>query len=146
MVTVFWYAEGLLVVDFMKQGCTINFAQYFTTLASSPNKSYGSGSSLGLQCKTTHQSPHHSRDCEIGWETLPHPPYSPDLTLSDFHLFGPLEGTHHGIYSEDEEAMKTSRRQWLKWKDSAFYHTGIHALVRRWTKTVEIDGDYIGKC
>ena len=28
---------------------------------------------------------------------------------------------------------------------TAFYRTGIHALVKRWTKTVEMDGDYIEK-
>ncbi|XP_073526621.1 uncharacterized protein [Phyllobates terribilis] len=29
--------------------------------------------------------------------------------------------------------------------ENAFYHAGIHALVKRWTKTVEMDGDYIEK-
>ena len=28
---------------------------------------------------------------------------------------------------------------------SAFYRTGIHALVKRWTKMVEMDEDYIEK-
>ena len=28
---------------------------------------------------------------------------------------------------------------------TAFYWAGIHALVKRWTKTVETDGDYIEK-
>ena len=28
---------------------------------------------------------------------------------------------------------------------TAFYQAGIHALVKRWTKTVEMDGDYIEK-
>ena len=28
---------------------------------------------------------------------------------------------------------------------TAFYRAGIHALVKRWTKTVEMDGDYIEK-
>ena len=27
----------------------------------------------------------------FGWETLQHPPYSPDLSLSDFHIFGELK-------------------------------------------------------
>ena len=28
---------------------------------------------------------------------------------------------------------------------TAFYRAGIHALVKRWAKTVEMDGDYIEK-
>ena len=28
---------------------------------------------------------------------------------------------------------------------TAFYRAGIHALVKRWTNTVEMDGDYIEK-
>ncbi|PSN56990.1 hypothetical protein C0J52_04240 [Blattella germanica] len=35
--------------------------------------------------------------------------------------------------------------QWLRNQDHEFYHTGIHALVIRWIKTVEKDGDYIEK-
>ena len=27
----------------------------------------------------------------LNWEVLEHPAYSPDLALSDFHLFGPLK-------------------------------------------------------
>jgi histone-lysine N-methyltransferase SETMAR len=27
---------------------------------------------------------------KMGWRVLPHPPYSPDLAPSDFHLFGSL--------------------------------------------------------
>ena len=44
-----------------------------------------------------------------GWELLPHPPYSPDLAQSDFHLFGPLKeflGGHH--FSSDE--VQSSRQ------------------------------------
>ena len=41
--------------------------------------------------------------------------------------------------------VKTSLRQWLRRQDLAFYRAGIHALVKRWTKTVEMDGDYIEK-
>ena len=41
--------------------------------------------------------------------------------------------------------VKTSVRQWLGRQDLAFYQAGIHALVKRWIKTVEMDGDYIEK-
>ena len=44
-----------------------------------------------------------------------------------------------------DKNMKTSVRQWLRRQDLAFYRAGIHARVKRWTKTVEMDGDYIEK-
>ena len=28
---------------------------------------------------------------ELGWEKIPHPPYSPDLAASDYHLFRSLQ-------------------------------------------------------
>ena len=46
-----------------------------------------------------------------------------------------------GIHFKDEEAV----RQWLRRQDLAFYRAGIHARVKRWTKSVEMDGDYIEK-
>ncbi|GFN82354.1 hypothetical protein PoB_000886000 [Plakobranchus ocellatus] len=43
--------------------------------------------------------------------TLPHPPYPPVLTPSDFRLFGPmqedLKGHHYGNNKEFESAVKT---------------------------------------
>ena len=42
-----------------------------------------------------------------------------------------------------DKNVKTSVRQWLRRQDLAFYWAGIHALVKRWTKTVKMDGDYI---
>ena len=46
---------------------------------------------------------------------------------------------------KDKQGWLTSMRQWLRRQDLAFYRAGIHALVKRWTKTVEMDGDYIEK-
>ena len=44
-----------------------------------------------------------------------------------------------------KQGWLTSVRQWLRRQDLAFYQAGIHALVKRWIKTVEMDGDYIEK-
>ena len=40
----------------------------------------------------------------IGWETLQHPPYSPDLSPCDFHIFGDLKKDIGGnlFHSEKE--------------------------------------------
>ena len=39
----------------------------------------------------------------IGWELLPHPPYSVDLGPSDFQPFGPLNESPVGLKFEDNQ-------------------------------------------
>jgi histone-lysine N-methyltransferase SETMAR len=51
---------------------------------------------------------------KFGWTVLPHPPYSPDLAQSDFHLFGPLKDALHGTGFEDDESMIHAVRTWVR--------------------------------
>jgi histone-lysine N-methyltransferase SETMAR len=39
---------------------------------------------------------------KLQWTVLPHPPYSPDLAPSDYHLFSPLKDAIRGKKFEDE--------------------------------------------
>ncbi|KAJ4431310.1 hypothetical protein ANN_19907 [Periplaneta americana] len=49
----------------------------------------------------------------FGWEVLQHPPYSPDLAPSDFHLFGPMKKFLTGHrFAIDAEVQSTVRR-WI---------------------------------
>ena len=41
-----------------------------------------------------------------GWEVLPHPPYSPDLAPTDFHLFRSLSNAMHGISFNNDAELK----------------------------------------
>jgi histone-lysine N-methyltransferase SETMAR len=41
-----------------------------------------------------------------GWTVLPHPPYSPDLAPSDFHLFSALKDTIHGKRFESDKVTE----------------------------------------
>ena len=63
--------------------------------------------------------------------TISHPPYSPDLASSDFHLFGALKENLKGRHFSSDEEVKTAVRKWLKTQPVKFYTEGICPLVKR---------------
>uniref|UniRef100_A0A4W6DTM9 Histone-lysine N-methyltransferase SETMAR n=1 Tax=Lates calcarifer TaxID=8187 RepID=A0A4W6DTM9_LATCA len=90
---------------------------------------------------------HHdnARPHTLGWELLPHPPYSPDLAPSDFHLFGPLKAFTRGTKFESDDEVKSVVSDWLRHQSKDFYAEGIRKLVHRWEKCVTVLGDYVEK-
>ncbi|KAG5317273.1 MOS1T transposase, partial [Pseudoatta argentina] len=78
----------------------------------------------------------------LKWEVLPHPPYSPGIAPSDFHLFRSMA---HGLadrrFHSYEEAQKWID-SWIASKDMSFFRRGIHVLPDRWEKVVSSDGQY----
>lgn len=151
MATVFWDYQGVILVDFMPKGTTINSDAYIATLNKLKNRLRRCRPNLnmdGVLLQHDNARPHTSLRTrqEItrhGWTTLPHPPYSPDLAPSDFHLFGPMKEALRGQrFSTDGEVM-TAVRSWLRSQPSSFYEAGIEALIQRWTAAVDNRGDYI---
>jgi histone-lysine N-methyltransferase SETMAR len=58
---------------------------------------------------------------ELQCELLEHPPYSPDLALSDFHLFGPQKNHLCGKRFADDEDVETLVQKWLRQQSKDFY-------------------------
>jgi len=57
------------------------------------------------------------------WEVLQHPPYSPDLAPSDFHLFDPLKHHLSGERFPDDDAVERAVRAWFRQQPKEFYAT-----------------------
>ena len=78
---------------------------------------------------------------KLGWEVLVHPPYSPDLAPSDYHLFGPLKDHLGGIKFDTDEDGKNAVQKWLHTMPETFFlqvfehfqHGGKSALKSRVT-------------
>jgi len=62
-----------------------------------------------------------------------------------FHLFGPLKDALRGTRFEDEEIVIRAVRTWLREQETSWYREGMHALISRWSKAVDVDGDYVQK-
>ena len=59
------------------------------------------------------------------WEVLPHPPYSPDIAPSDYHLFRSMM---HGLSEQhftSYEDIKNCINDWIASKDEAFFRRGM---------------------
>ena len=107
----FWDAEGLILIDIMLYGQTINSDVYIRTLKTLqklfrrvwPHKNVAE---ILLQCgnTATHKFEKQEAITELQRTLLPCPLYSPHLDPSRFHLFGALEGAICGkrLGSDDE--------------------------------------------
>jgi hypothetical protein len=61
---------------------------------------------------------------ELQWELLAHPPYSPDLAPSDFHLFGSLKNHLGGRGFGDDEEVETDVQKWRRQQSEDFCAAG----------------------
>jgi len=62
---------------------------------------------------------------QLGFELLQHPPYSPDLAPSDYHIFGALkEALRSRRFASDEE-VKEAVHTWLREQPKSFFSAGI---------------------
>ena len=140
MITIFWDIDGVILVDVMATCETINSEAYIKTLQKlkqryrrvRPNRNPGN-----MLIQHDNARPHTSLRTQeaiakFGWTVLPHPPHSPGLALSDFHLFGPLKDTLRGSKFEDDEMVIHAVRTWLCEQETSWYREGMHALVSRW--------------
>ena len=155
MITVFWDCEGIILIDYLPRGATIN-AEYYASLLEGPLRDALRKKRPGkLSAKPILQHdnarPHTARLTmeavkRLGWELLPHPAYSPDLAPSDYHLFGELKKPLRGIHYADQNDLKCDVQKWVRSTPKQFFETGLRKLVERWDKCIKLRGDYVEKC
>jgi len=77
--------------------------------------------------------------------SLLHPPYSPDLAPSDYHLFGPMKKMLGGQKFASDTEVQSVVRQWIGQQPASFFASGIQKLVDRWDKCLNELGRYVEK-
>ena len=81
---------------------------------------------------------------ELGWEVLMHPPYSPDIAPSDYHLFKSLQNFLNGVKLASKEACENHLNQFFDQKPQKFYRDGIMVLPQKW-QNIENNGVGLNK-
>ena len=111
---MFWDSVGVILVDFMSKGATINSDVYIDTLKKSKARIRRVRPALEISkvlLQHDNARPHTNLKTRevissFGWTTILHPPYSPDLAPSDFHLFGPFKESLRGRHFSSDEEVK----------------------------------------
>ena len=144
MASVFWDAYGILFIDYLEKGKTINSERYIGQLMRLKNEVSEKRLQIKKKKVLFHQDnvPCYKTQAtmaklnELSFELLPHPPYSPDLAPSDYCLFADLKKMLLGkrFYSNEEVSTKTNA--YFEAKDKSFYKKGIEMLEKRWTDCV----------
>ncbi|GFX08716.1 histone-lysine N-methyltransferase SETMAR [Trichonephila clavipes] len=80
---------------------------------------------------------------QLEWDTMPHPPYSPDLAPSDYYLFRSLQNFLDGKTFTSNEEVKNHLDQFFASKDQTFYERGIILLPENGQRVLDQNDQYI---
>ena len=148
MLTAFWECQGALLTEFQQRDHTVTSASYCTILrkrrAAIRRKRPGL-LTKGMLLLHDNARPHSANQTtetlrSFKWEVLQHPPYSPDQTPSDFHLFGPLKERF-----PDDDAVERAVCAWFRQHTQELYGAGCQGFVKRWDKCLNLYGDCVEK-
>ena len=151
MITVWWNATGIIYYSFLETGKTITASSYsqeidqcYTKLTKKcPNVVNRKGPILLHDNARPHVGKITQKKLSsLGIEVLPHPPYSPDLSPTDYHMFRHLDNFLRGKIFNDRGDIENEVHHFFNSLKPEFYRTGIEKLVERWQKCIDADGNY----
>lgn len=146
MLSVWWNVKGVVHWELLANNSTINADTYCQQLDRVAQKLQGKQDRVYFLHDNAR--PHVANvTCEklleLGWTTLVHPPYSPDLAPTDYHLYRSLSDHFREKKFEDEDSIKTELANFFASQPAQFYERGILSLPDRWRQVVVNNGMYI---
>jgi len=99
LVSIFWDQDGILLIDYLPKDQTINVEYYSSLLVQlkdmlkeKPRGKFTKGVLFLHYNVPAHRAlATQKKLAYLGFQCLDHPPYSPDLAPSDYHLFPGLK-------------------------------------------------------
>lgn len=152
LLCIWWDQKGILYYELLKPGETVTAARYKEQLinlnqeVATKRPEWTKRHELPILLHDNAR-PHVAESVkntikDLKWEILPHPPYSPDIAPSDYHLFRSMA---HGLVAQKFTKPDEVRKwldQWIASKPTKFFFDGIHKLPINWNNVVLANGCY----
>jgi [histone H3]-lysine36 N-dimethyltransferase SETMAR len=152
MLCIWWDQKGVIYYELLQPSETITGDRYRTQLmrlkrALTQKRPEWENRHNKVILQHDNARPHVARPVKnylegSDWEVLPHPPYSPDIAPSDYHLFRSMQPALSGERFTSYEGIKNWLDNWIASKEPDFFLRGIRLLPERWEKVVGSDGAY----
>ena len=151
MLCVWWDCQGVIHWELLNNGQTVTAEVYIQQLTRVQEQLIKKRPALINFKRVTflhdNARPHTAKITQefldkLGWDVLSHPPYSPDIAPSDYHLFRSLEHFIRNKKYTSKEEVKNALTSFFDSKLRPFYAKGINKLPDRWQKIIDANGNY----
>ena len=152
MMIMAYDKNGVIATDRVPPGSTVTGAYYRKflqdVLRPKIRQKVSDMFAAGVLILHDNARPHVSRAVseileKYGWQVLPHPPYSPDMSPPDFDLFPKLKKPLRGKHFISIEEVSDEVTRVIRCINNEGVLTGIQDLPKRWTAVIKHSGDYI---
>ncbi len=146
MLSVWSGVRGIIHQELLPTGCAINADLYCQQLDRVAAKLQGKQDRIYFLHDNAR--PHIAKSTrekllKLGWVTLLHPSYSPDLAPTDYYLFHSLSNHLREKKFDDENDLKMDLVNFFGQKSHDLCEHGILSLPERWRQVIDSNGAYI---
>ncbi|GFW76375.1 histone-lysine N-methyltransferase SETMAR [Trichonephila clavipes] len=141
LLCIWWHWKGIIYYELLSYGQTLNsdvYCQQMDRLKLAIDQKWSKLVNRGgfviyenstrlLTSVVNRQKP-----WELGWEVLMHPPYSPNVAPSDYHLFLALKNFPSDKKLGSRENCENRLLEFFANMDQDFYERGIMKLPLKW--------------
>jgi len=151
LASIFWDQDGVLLIDFLPKGRTINAEHYSYLLVQLKDilKVKRRGEFTKGDFFLHDNAPAHralvsqKKLAYLGFQCLDQPPSSPDLALSHYHLFPGLKKQLKVRHFSSDAEVIAAAETWLDGQSYEFFLSGFKKLQQRAKKCIELRGEYV---
>ncbi len=143
MLSAWWGLKGIIHQELLPTGCNITADLNCQQLDHVAAKLQGKQDRIYFLHDNA--TPHIAKSIrekllKLGWVTVPHPPYSPDLAPTDYHMYRSMSDYLPEKKFDNENDLIMDLVNFFAQKSQDFYSRGILSLLERWQQVIDSNG------